>query len=110
MLEVDPDDETEVRSVYEAQGLSAVIVGSTSADKGVSISVGGEPTIHGEAAVMSCSFSRCAACKGALSLPGWVFLRASGSACTARDRAHTSPGTMSLHMLLSIPAMIDDHQ
>ena len=49
VLEVHPDHEAEVRSTYEAQGLSAVAIGSTSADKGVSISVGGEPTIQGDA-------------------------------------------------------------
>ncbi|CAL5220912.1 g3007 [Coccomyxa viridis] len=48
VLEVDPESEAEVRSAYEAQGLSAVAIGSTSADKAVSISVGGEPTIQGE--------------------------------------------------------------
>ena len=53
MLEVDPDNEAEVRSVYEAQGLSAITVGSTSADNGVSISVGGQPSIQGEATVAS---------------------------------------------------------
>ena len=48
VLEVDPDNEAEVRSTYEAQGLSAVTIGATSADRGVSIAVGGEPTIEGE--------------------------------------------------------------
>ncbi len=47
VLEVAPKNEAEVRSVYEAQGLSAVAVGSTSADKGVSISVGGQASIQG---------------------------------------------------------------
>jgi len=47
VLEVAPENEAEVRSVYEAQGLSAVAVGSTSADKGVSISVGGQASIQG---------------------------------------------------------------
>ncbi len=54
MLEVDPESEAEVRSAYEAQGLSAVAIGSTSADKAVSISVGGEPTIQGKAPKLSC--------------------------------------------------------
>ena len=47
VLEVAPENEAEVRSAYEAQGLSAVVVGSTSADKGVSISVGGQASIQG---------------------------------------------------------------
>ena len=56
VLEVHPDHEAEVRSTYEAQGLSAVAIGSTSADKGVSISVGEVPTIQGVQAQLSCIF------------------------------------------------------
>ena len=50
MLEVAPKDVADVQSAYEAQGLSAAAIGSTSADKGISIAVGGEATIQGAAA------------------------------------------------------------
>ena len=50
VLEVAPEDVAEVRSAYEAQGLSAAAIGSTSADKGISIAVGGEASIQGAAA------------------------------------------------------------
>ena len=47
VLEVAPEDVADVQSAYEAQGLSAAAIGSTSADKGISISVGGEASIQG---------------------------------------------------------------
>ena len=50
MLEVAPEDVAYVQSAYEAQGLSAAAIGSTSADKSISISVGGEASIQGAAA------------------------------------------------------------
>ena len=50
VLEVAPEDVADVQSAYEAQGLSAAAIGSTSADKGISISVGGEASIQGAAA------------------------------------------------------------
>ena len=50
MLEVAPEDVADVQSAYEAQGLLAAAIGSTSADKGISISVGGEASIKGAAA------------------------------------------------------------
>ena len=52
VLEVHPESEAEVRSAYEAHGLSAVAIGSTSADRGVSISVGGEATVQGKCSVL----------------------------------------------------------
>ena len=57
VLEVAPENEAEVRSAYEAQGLSAVAVGSTSADKGVSISVGGQASIQGTVIIWQSSVS-----------------------------------------------------
>ena len=57
VLEVAPENEAEVRSAYEAQGLSAVAVGSTSADKGVSISVGGQASIQGTLIMWKSSIS-----------------------------------------------------
>ena len=47
VLEVAPEDVADVQSAYEAQGLSAAAIGSTSADKGISLSVGGEASIQG---------------------------------------------------------------
>ncbi len=47
VLEVAPEDEEAVQAAYAARGLSAVAVGSVAADRAVSISVGGEPSISG---------------------------------------------------------------
>ena len=49
VLEVAPEDESEVQSAYQSQGLSAASIGSTSAEKGISISVGGQASIQGTA-------------------------------------------------------------
>lgn len=51
VLEVAPEDESEVQSSYQSQGLSALSIGSTSAEKGISISVGGQASIQGTAAL-----------------------------------------------------------
>ena len=60
VLEVHSDHEAEVRATYEAQGLSAVALGSTCTHKGVSISVGGEPAIQGiPCSCMSCIKLKC---------------------------------------------------
>ena len=53
VLEVAPEDVADVQSAYEAQGLSTAAIGSTSADKGISISVGGEASIQGAAASLA---------------------------------------------------------
>ena len=47
LLEVAPEHEEAVCSAYEAQGLRAEAIGTVSTERGVSISVGGQPCISG---------------------------------------------------------------
>ena len=47
LLEVAPEHEAAVCSAYAAQGLQAAPIGRVSAERGVSVSVGGQPCISG---------------------------------------------------------------